>query len=275
MKYNRNIKRHKSTATGGESNVGRYDGILLCSDFDSTLALNGIVSEENAKAIRYFQENGGMFTLISGRPPVHFKNFEELFKPNTYICGYNGAIISDIDEQEIVYQNFIRESLKEKHVRICRKISDINYFCLFYQGGIEYVPMDDVDYDRLWKTMDKDIYKIVYGVPTDISNEIKARIEEIIDDPSYVITRSSLRSIEVQNVEACKGQAAARLARIVGAKKLVCVGDFENDITMVESADVGYAVSNACESLKAVADKVTVDVKQHALAAIIEEIDAV
>ena len=42
-----------------------------------------------------------------------------------------------------------------------------------------------------------------------------------------------------------------------------------------DDADVGYAVANACESLKAVADRVTVDARENALAAVIEEIDRI
>ena len=255
--------------------MGKYDGILLCSDFDSTLAIHGEVSDENAAAIRYFMENGGMFTMVSGRSATFFKRFENMFKPNTYICGYNGAIISDIDERDIVYQSFIRETLKEKHMRICREVEGIIRFDLFFKDEVVCIRMAEIDYDYLAKLMEEDIYKIVYGVSDEISNAAKAQIEEIIDDPAYVVTRSSLRSIEIQNAEACKGRAARRLADIVGAKKLVCVGDFENDITMIESADVGYAVANACESLKAVADRVTVDARENALAAVIEEIDRI
>ena len=49
--------------------MGKFDGILLCSDFDMTLAQNEIISPENAAAIRYFTENGGKFTIVSGRHP--------------------------------------------------------------------------------------------------------------------------------------------------------------------------------------------------------------
>ncbi|MBQ2716718.1 MAG: HAD hydrolase family protein, partial [Clostridia bacterium] len=38
-------------------------------------------------------------------------------------------------------------------------------------------------------------------------------------------------------------------------------------------ADIGYAVGNATDSLKAVADRVTVNVREHAIAKIIEELE--
>lgn len=255
--------------------MGKYDGILLCSDFDGTLAVHGEVSEENAAAIRYFEENGGLFTMVSGRSAKHFKRFEGIFKPNTYICGYNGALISDVDEKEIIYQSFVRDELKEKHVRICREVKDMEYFVLVYSDGEFAMKMAEMDYDALAEALKRDIYKIVYRVSSSVSDAVKAHIEEIIGDSPYMVTRSGMQLIELQNAEACKGSAARRLADALGARKLVCVGDFENDITMVEAADVGYAVDNACESLKAVADRMTVNVKDHAIAAVIEEIDRI
>ena len=45
----------------------KFEGMLLITDFDGTLACHGTISEENCSAIRYFQENGGLFTFSSGR----------------------------------------------------------------------------------------------------------------------------------------------------------------------------------------------------------------
>ena len=54
--------------------MGRFDGILLCSDYDGTLAgPDGKVSPENAQAIRYFTENGGLFTQATSRSPDRTK----------------------------------------------------------------------------------------------------------------------------------------------------------------------------------------------------------
>ncbi len=42
-----------------------------------------------------------------------------------------------------------------------------------------------------------------------------------------------------------------RLRSMVGGiEKVVCVGDYENDFTMIEAADIGCAVQNAVESIK-------------------------
>ena len=50
-----------------ETKMGLFDGYLLLTDFDNTLSQKGEISDENCAAIRYFQENGGLFALASGR----------------------------------------------------------------------------------------------------------------------------------------------------------------------------------------------------------------
>ena len=53
--------------------MGKFDGVLLCSDWDGTLTDGRAVPQENIDAIRYFQKDGGYFTFASGRYAGHFK----------------------------------------------------------------------------------------------------------------------------------------------------------------------------------------------------------
>ena len=50
--------------------MGKFDGILLCSDWDGTLSDSGNIPKANIDAIRYFQREGGLFTFASGRRDV-------------------------------------------------------------------------------------------------------------------------------------------------------------------------------------------------------------
>ena len=89
----------------------------------------------------------------------------------------------------------------------------------------------------------------------------------------FEVSRSCPTYVEVSCIEACKGTAARRLKDMLGAKLLVTAGDYENDISMLRAADIGYAVGNASPEVKAAADRVTVDVSDHAIAAIIHDLD--
>ncbi|MHB8964058.1 MAG: HAD family hydrolase, partial [Saccharofermentanales bacterium] len=71
----------------------KFDGILICSDFDGTLSHWETISQPNIDAIRYFQSEGGLFTVVSGRQPSFIHQFSHMVVPNTYVCGFNGTII--------------------------------------------------------------------------------------------------------------------------------------------------------------------------------------
>ncbi len=59
---------------------------------------------------------------------------------------------------------------------------------------------------------------------------------------------------EIYDGGCSKAAAARRLKELLGAEELVCFGDNVNDIPMIEAADVGVAVENACGELKSCAD---------------------
>lgn len=83
--------------------MGKFTGYLICTDCDGTLTYEpGKVSQENAEAIRYFQKEGGLFTLATGRFPDHAKLFEGQFKVNAPIVSLNGAVIYDEKRDRII-----------------------------------------------------------------------------------------------------------------------------------------------------------------------------
>ena len=57
--------------------MGKFDGVLLASDYDNTLVYTQSIFDGggavppippyNLQRLRYFTENGGRFTLVSGR----------------------------------------------------------------------------------------------------------------------------------------------------------------------------------------------------------------
>ena len=56
----------------------KFKGYLLCSDCDGTLTYGEeVLSEENVKAIKYFQKEGGIFTLATGRFPEYADKFKD------------------------------------------------------------------------------------------------------------------------------------------------------------------------------------------------------
>lgn len=254
--------------------MGKYSGILICSDFDGTLRANKTVSRENIDAIKYFCENGGHFTVCTGRGTVNFTEDLKELEFNVPLLILNGTAFYDIKTGEISDETFMRDMSAEFIEKSLCEIEGIKEVRVHTKERSESVYPNDLS-----KLRDLDltkVYKLVYDLDKNYadkqtSDRIKRRFEEMASDSMSVI-RSCLRLIEIQDTLGSKGLAARKLANRLGDSTLVCVGDYENDISMIEEADIGYAVSNAAEELKAVADRVTVSAADHAIAKIIYEL---
>ena len=63
--------------------MGKFDGILICTDLDGTLYENDkTISSENKKAIEHFKSEDGYFTFITGRMPYYSVDAYNSVKPN-------------------------------------------------------------------------------------------------------------------------------------------------------------------------------------------------
>ena len=252
--------------------MGKFYGYLLLSDFDGTLYhKDNKISKENCEAIRYFQSEGGLFALASGRTPSWLDQWKDYFVPNTYSAMLNGAILCSADGSEHIYECPIHADFFEMAERISKSCSA--YTSAYFAGDGIYVTVEQGE-PFVRAQLPDPVYKMVFRVPAENSDEYTACIKRIVGE-RYVVMRSWINGIEIQNAESGKGKALLRLKSFLGerARVAVAVGDYENDIDMICAADIGYAVENATPVLKAVADRVTVANSQHAIAAVIADIE--
>ncbi|MGN1341349.1 MAG: HAD family hydrolase [Oscillospiraceae bacterium] len=76
---------------------------------------------------------------------------------------------------------------------------------------------------------------------------------------------------EIFSRNASKASALLQVMELTRADRLVCFGDNTNDLSMINAADVGVAVSNACAELKKAADRVIGSNDEGAVARYIAE----
>lgn len=116
------------------------------------------------------------------------------------------------------------------------------------------------------------VYKIVL-IASSENEALKAfDMAKSFNCEGITCTRSWSTGFEILNDRATKGYAIKMLSQKLRAKQTIAVGDYENDIQMIEMADIGYAVGNATEKVKSAADKVTKPVWESAMANIIEDL---
>ena len=74
-----------------------FSDILLTVDYDRTLtAPDATIPERNLEAIRYFMENGGAFTVNTGRSMPMIRAFRDIVPVNAPLLLYNGSASFDL-----------------------------------------------------------------------------------------------------------------------------------------------------------------------------------
>lgn len=252
--------------------MGKYSGILLCSDFDGTFYTGKVIPQDNIKAVKHFCENGGAFTIVSGRQIKFLLPALEGVDVSAPLALVNGAIVYDREKKLIIKESFMSGMKRELVMRLAKDLPDAVKIGFFCKDGAVAVPVEEIP--DIPEEYISESYKIVVHLASDDparSNAAVSVIKEIVGE-NFVVARSSWCYAEILDPMLTKSKATHFIKDYIGADKLICVGDFENDLDMVRDADVGYAVANAIDSLKAVSDRITVSVEDAAIARIIEEL---
>ena len=271
--------------------MGKFDGYLICTDCDGTLTdSQRKISPENAEAIRYFQENGGLFTVASGRYPNYIDEFSSVFVPNSYIVACNGAVLYDPKADRIVKAMHLKESFTELLCYMYENMPEVNgaSICGEQHELIHFV-RSDLEIDPMWA------FYYEGAVPVSSADDIRKALSEVTepackcvfmqdrestllfpkilaerfgDDFDFVVAWET--GFEALPKGAGKGQMIMEMKKLLpGVHTALGVGDYGNDITMFEHCDIGYAVANAPDWVRTRAEHVTVSNDESAIAKII------
>ena len=117
---------------------GKFSGYLLVSDMDATLLCDDhSISEKNRQAIEYFIENGGRFTVATGRMVEAVRAYLPKFSINAPAVLHNGAKIYDYDTDKPLFERFIEEERKQAIRRVYEDFPDVGLEV--YSDEIVYV----------------------------------------------------------------------------------------------------------------------------------------
>ncbi len=260
----------------------RYDGILLCSDFDRTLASNkhgehsgeliDAVPKNNIDAIKRFVNGGGTFVMVSGRNPDEMISLApHIPMHDLFVCS-NGTAVYSVSKNKSVVDYVMGEEciaaleyfapLADEYTYF--RITDLNFNFRFFKKGD--------DFDAVVRSAQFPVHKIIveHSVP-ELTHKHYAAAQKLFGD-KFIVETSSDYTLELCPKGSGKGPAIKAMLPLMEKRfeKVVCVGDNNNDVSMIEFADLGVAVGNSIERLKSVADLVTVDASEGAIAAVIE-----
>ena len=266
--------------------MGRFDGILICTDLDGTLYRNDkSISAENREAIEYFKREGGYFTFITGRMPYYAQNAYHAVKPNVPFGCINGGGLydgatgkyirtTDLPSATLELVGDIYGAFPNVGIQLCG--FEKTYFARENDITVKFrkitgVPENPCDYRGFTESLAKIIF--CTAVEEEILEVEKAlRSHEKGGEFDYIRSEKTLFEILPKGVS--KALALTKLAEYLGVdmSRTIAIGDYDNDASMLAAAGLGIAVSNASKAALAAADRVTVSNEEHAIARVIEEI---
>ena len=269
---------------------------LAAIDLDGTM-LNqyGIVTQRTKQAIERAQQRGIEVIIASGRPMDSIKAIAEEIKSEKYFISGNGAIIYDIQNDEIIYENTLKKQKTLDIIKICEENSI--YYNIYtekeiiaknLQCNVLYYHKENLNKEEKNKThinIVENIYdyivdrneKVVKITICDnnqvIFNSIMRKLKEIEEIEVLEVSHMSRKiirqgSVEVpieyfyteisaQNVDKWNAIEFLKEKMQIKTEEIVAIGDNVNDKKMIENAGLGIAMGESTPVIKNVANQIT------------------
>ncbi len=247
-----------------------FSDVLLTVDFDRTMtAPDSSVPQRNIDAVRYFMENGGTFTINTGRSVPMAELFIDDVPVNAPLLVYNGSawydthtkeltqcVLLDLDPKAVVAD--LRSNFPELYIEIQGEHTHYLYpENAMWQAYSEnnrcrwaYAPPEETGpflkfalYTRFLSNSVSSMYDIT-PEEEDLFHRALAYLQQRYGD-KIELFRPCPRIWDVHAKGVSKLNSARKLQQQLGKKILVCVGDGENDVSMLSGADYAFCPKDA------------------------------
>ena len=243
-----------------------YSDILLTVDYDRTLtAPDSTIPQRNLDAIAYFIENGGAFTVNTGRSVPMSRGYLDKVPVNAPLLLYNGSGWYDAAQNQMARAYPIAldpgdmlRKLMEQFPKLWVEVQGVKHHYLFRENRIweaycekngaswAYGDLDAVEQPFLKVAFysnyeDARVASMYHIVPEEM-----ALMQEAMDwvaqtwGDAIDIFRACPRIVDLHAKGCSKLRSARDLQQTLGRKVLICVGDAQNDLGMLQGADHAY-----------------------------------
>ena len=269
--------------------MGIFDGCLLASDIDGTLLLSDYLPQKNIEKIEYFVREGGAFALATGRTAGAVSSVTSRIKCLSPSIVANGSMIYDFENDRALYEQFIPN--EDRH--IVKKVLDgCSTVGIEIHSGKKVLVVncnqETIDHEK-YENLDaisldyKDALsynwnKVLYlFTDNEESQKVKQIISSCEHNSQFVDTTAIIdgrRRYYYEHVpkNISKATTLKILCEKLNIKSGCCyaIGDYYNDLEMIKTADVGAALIDSPDEVKAVAQKLVCEAKNGAVAEFID-----
>ena len=278
--YISTVRKERKTA------MAQLQDILLVTDIDGTLLHDKAgLSAGNLEAITRFIQKGGNFAVATGRVYGSALPYIRSIPFNIPSIYANGAYMVDPKDQSTICPHYLPEAADGYLAQIVRDFPHpIGGYCM--DEDLVYVHEDHPKLDLLRNTglfrfvyqpadqFPKKKYKNMFTVDPAYMEELKAFVDQG-SYPGVQFVASEPHLLEMLPEGTSKANAIDELCRYLGleAANVYAVGDYYNDIPMLERAAHSVAVANAPAEVQAHAGLVVPSCAEDGVARLIERIE--
>lgn len=263
---------------------------LLAIDIDGTL-LNDQkeITKEVNEAIQVARMMDVKVILCTGRPIIGIHPFIEALRLNEreeYVVTFNGALVQNTITNEVVSQT----SLTYQDLKIIYDLSlNVSSHMHFFDSDKLYTPNKDIHRYTVYEAASNNIpvhYVDIDQVSKDIMIpkimfiEEPERLEKVITaipdsfKERYAMVKSAPFFLEILHHSVSKGNAVRQVAERLGIRReeIICIGDGDNDLSMIQYAGCGVAMANATRRVKEAAQFITLSNNENGVAYALEKL---
>ncbi len=249
--------------------MGKFDGVLLISDFDNTLLYteNALrsggacpeMAERNIRGIHRFMEQGGRFAVATGRAREAYRRYTALVPTNAPTVVDNGGAIFDFTREKYLAQRFLPDAAREDLEAIMAAFPQVSLE-LYHDSdlvqalhpsdwnrqharltGLGFQPIGDLRPETVPLPLAKALFVSEKPVLDAVLGFVRDR--GWMERYEYIFSNDHL--LEMTAKGANKGEMCLALKELLDCRTMICVGDHLNDMSMLRTADRAFCPANA------------------------------
>ncbi|MDI5898508.1 Cof-type HAD-IIB family hydrolase [Flavobacterium yafengii] len=255
---------------------------MLVLDMDDTLLTDDHkISNENREMLFKAQELGVYVILASGRPtPAMTSYAKELQLDNSYMISYNGAVITDLKEDKVIFEQTLTQ--EQIHELYDYSLKSNTHIITYVNGKI--VSETDSEFIEI----EKNITGLEHNKVVSFKEEVQSSAVKciLLEDPIYLkevekdlkaamphlsVSMSKPFFLEVAQNGIDKAASIKFLAEKLNIlqSEIIAVGNAGNDLTMIEYAGLGVWVDNVDPELRDKGDFIVASNNNHGVAEVV------
>ncbi|MDT8718696.1 sugar-phosphatase [Clostridium sp. 19966] len=261
---------------------------LLALDMDGTLLRSDkTISEKTLDAIKKAREKGVKIVLATGRPVHGILSYIEqlgLNNDDEFVVTFNGCTVQTAKSGEILFEisvkgedlHYLYEISKNLNIDIHAFTSPefcitpkINEYSLI-EARINKIDLVEKDFYDI--KPEEEVIKVLMVASKENLDAAYSKLPEEAYE-KYSVMRSSDIFLEFLSKGINKSRGIDFLANKLNIKReeIICIGDAENDIAMIEYAGLGVAMGNAFTKVKKASNYITFTNDEDGVAHVIDK----